>query len=296
MRFGIYIKFFVLLILLLTTEELAAQSGYTVSPVTSKEGPGGTSMICEFTVAVPQGGEELKDVHIKPFDGERLDRPLCPGKCTYPPDWDTPELESDGFHFYALDAAGIQPGAKFTFSFKYEKGKNSILFKRPAKWYLTKNGQKKFESGDLLGAGEKGLASNGKPFRLPVKYIEAGVNPGSSSAIGQTFIMDLGTTESGYAYQTFLSQVRLATNTPDAAGQAIEIDTTMPPPRDWGLFLRNGRGAFRQQDGRAQYEILIPADPDLVGRQFFVVSAIDLDSDGLFDLYTTPEKVLITEY
>jgi len=295
MRFGLYICFVVLQLLILAVDNLAAQGGYTVSPTKSKPGPG-NSEIFEFTVAVPLGGEELKDVHIKPFKGERLDRPPCPGKCTCPPDWDTPELESDGFHFYALDAAGIKPGEKFTFGLQYEKGTNSILLERPAKWYLTKNGQKKFESGDLLAAGEKGLATNGQPFYLPVKFIEAGLNSGSSSAIGQTFIMDLGTTESGYAYQTFLSQVRLAPDTPDAAGQAIEIDTTMPLPRDWGLFLRNGRGAFRQQDGRAQYEILIPADPDLVGRRFYVVSAIDLDSDGLYDLYTTPEEVMITEF
>jgi len=262
----------------------------TISHVTSTTN--GSTVTCEFTVEVPQGGTTINDVHIDPPNRMKFDRPPCPSNVTSPTDWGE-NFTSERYSMWADGHAGISPGQKHTFSMDLIKGSNDFLIYGQCTWYLTKNGEKDFKlkKEDVFDTGRNG--ENGSPFNLPVKYINCSVNPGSSSGIGETFILYLVTSEPGYAYQVFLSTAALLPNVQDLAGQSIEIDTANPPPQEWGLVVRRQRGAFRMDDRSAQCEILIPYRTELVGRIFYAVGAIDLDSDRVFDIYTEPEKIEI---
>jgi hypothetical protein len=104
----------------------------------------------------------------------------------------------------------------------------------------------------------------------------------------------MGTTEPNQAYQVFLSQTLMQEGATDSAGQSVGVDTTTPPPSTWGLILRGGRGAFREEAGTAQYQIRIPNNTNLIGQTFYAVTATDSDGDGIFDRHSDPITVSIT--
>jgi len=278
----------VIIILMASIEEFA--KAQTVSSVTVKVSPDNTTVACSFTVSVPQGGTTIKDVHIDPPKRMKFDRPPCPVNVNSPSGWGE-NFSSERYSMWSGGHAGISQNQSHTFELNLNKGNNDVLDFRQCTWTLTTNGEIKWKTGDVHSTDNVG--ADGNNFVLPVKYINAGVDPGSSSCIGGEVIVDLATSEIGYAYQVFFSTTLLLPDVQDINGQAIEIDTANPPPRNWGLVIRRQRGAFEMDNGTAQCEILIPYRPEIVGEIFYAVGAIDLDSDGVFDIYTEPERIEI---
>ncbi|MBI4878335.1 MAG: hypothetical protein HY812_01565 [Planctomycetes bacterium] len=286
-------RFMSLLVLVATTLACTAEAQSVSQPVSQTSE--GTST---YSFTVTAGAEGIKDVHVLPKAGQSLDKPPCGEHYTaQPANWSA-RTSSEGFHFFAgSTGAAIGPGQSATFQLVYVVG-TSVLTNRKVNWVLTRNGERLYTSGDVIASGDTGTAPDptqpNQPFKFPVASIGVSPHPGGSTAIGEVFIAEVAADHSEYAAELLLSLSLLPEGAVDANGQSAGIDTANPPPASWGLAVRGGMRQALERNGHGQFQIAIPADPGLVGLVFYAVVAQDLDHDGVFEVYSAPEMIVIT--
>lgn len=241
----------------------------------------GTSQVT-VTVSVSGlgAGQEWKDLHL--FPARKHSFPKLEGgtNVTVTPQgggnsqtWTRKGSTHQVVQVYTDGAAGFGNGTyTFTLNFKGDRAGN------PVTWDATDNGSKKYRTGDVIDNNENQPAPN-------FPQAKATVNDDNEKVIATGAVAQLtvatDTDLQGSSYEVY-SSVSLNPDFEDALGIGIN-NSTAPVPASWNLTFQNFTGTI-DPGGTASPlpQIVVPADPSLVGKEFYVVFAVKAGTDILF--------------
>lgn len=235
-----------------------------VAPPTITEQGGYTT----FTYTVTPGtGEAIKDFHLE----RAADPPAIEGTPLDPDGqgpWTASKNSSGCAHWKTSGAAMAGP---MSFSIKVKTSKHS---KRPGKWYATSDG-KEPGTGNVVDAGPV-TPPDGTDAPIDVPVPLALVAGGNTIPTGNATGLPIDSSEAGMPYVLYAVETVTGAPNPwdDPAGFA-DWATAHPIPVEWNLTFVGMSGTTDEDGDTNAPRIMVPNDPTLVGRKFFLVAIVD---------------------
>jgi len=243
-----------------------------------------------YTFTVDPKDSTVKDIHIVPPKGKVFPQPAKDPQgdpvVTMPQDWIFYRPSSGrSYNFFSgKNGAAIPPGNS-TFSVTIPI-KNSIPpGLTNTTFTFTSDGDSNIKTG-FISATTRNV--DGNDLYEPIKKLAVWLGPNSRNEAGGFLLINSRTELFGLAYQLYCSKSLAANQGEDSLG--IGLDLSDVPPDSWITSIKGRRGAFHivGDEGLAQTKVNLGDDPDMEGAHLYFVVALDLDNDGIPDVYNTP--------
>jgi len=244
-----------------------------------------------FTFKIDPQGATVKDVHITPVPPNQalpfIKKDSNGNEMVEMPDnWVFSRPRGGkSYNFYSGDkGAAIPPeGATFKISVPAKNGMSPLL----AMWtvHFTNDGDKKRTTGHICDTTKNGA---GHDLLGPIKGLTAWVGPGSRNEAGGFLLINSRTKWLGLAYQVYASKSIAVATQDDTLGIGLNMNDV--PTTDWITSTSGMRGAYQviDDEGFSQTRIDLNDNPEIVGNHLYVVVTLDLNNDGMPDVYNCP--------
>ncbi len=255
----------------------------SMSESTSADGKSTT-----YSFSIDPKGNTVKDIHLTHAEGNAF--PAI-SDSTAPAGWSGGRtVDGKRIRFNAGtggDAAAA--GASFSVTVKHPKDKppgTQITTVR-----FTSTGTARIDPDDTLKYQTTTFTVPGGgtgDFKFPVLALNAAVNPGSTLVVGGVIRVDVSTEALGSVYDLHVATALAESEDADPLGIGLDVNAPLPPA--WRVRIEGERAPLRAEDGRgrAQPRIILSENPELAGKTLYIVATIDLNSDGVPDVFNVP--------
>jgi len=243
-----------------------------------------------FTFEVNPGEAAVKDVHILAPRGVGLVKPKKDKDknpiVKMPTNWKFSRSGTGrSYHFFS-GSKGAPLLEKTPFSVTVPLKNDKLPTVCVCNFAFTKDGGKILKTSQTIHTVNKN--KDGYYLEEPCVRLVATLGPGSSVVADGYLLVNIRTELYGAAYQIYYSRSLATAPEEDALG--IGLNTSDTPPPSWITSTERLRGAFEIIVGKgvAQARLNLGSDPAMEGAHLYIVATIDLDNDGMPDIFNVP--------
>lgn len=241
-----------------------------------------------YSFSIDPKGNTVKDIHLTHAKGNAF--PALSDSSA--PDGWSASRTTDGkrIRFHAgSEGAGASAGASFSVTVKHPKDKppgtqiTTVRFTSTGTPNIQPNDPLKYETSTFTVPG-----GGTGDFQFPVLSLNAAVNPGSTLVLGGVIRVDVSTEALGSVYDLHVATALAESEEADPLGIGLDVNAPLPPA--WRVRIEGERAPLRAENGRgrAQPRIVLSENPELAGKTLYIVATIDLNSDGVPDVFNVP--------
>jgi len=243
-----------------------------------------------YTFEVDPGDAAVKDLHIVAPLGVGLVKPKKDKDknpiVKMPTDWKFSRSGTGRIYHFFSGSKGAPLPEKTTFSVTVPLKNDKLPTVCVCNFAFTKDGGKILKTSQTIHTVNKN--KDGYYLKEPCVRLAATLGPGSSIVADGYLLVNMRTELFGAAYQVYYSRSLATVPAEDTLG--IGLNTSDTPPSTWITSTERLRGAFEIIDGKgvAQARLNLGSDPAMEGAYLYIVATIDLDNDGMPDIFNVP--------